>query len=374
MSQKPYRYSLITFVFFIVNLYDAHSQTIIPSKYRRFALPSVYQIVEVIDARKDKTNIGLILNEAKKQVDTVQFAEPLELNLKNALGYCIPKGENEIKYSLALKVNYVEFNKRKVEDHERFWIFYDIEFYVKNTDNTYTKVYDGIEMLEGRADFGHTKDTDEQQFSTLHWLLWEEIHTKINTIRFKNLLKNIPPQQLDTINQTYEYFPIFRSDSLRKGNYDSVSELNNNSPSINVYDLKEPMLVSVDSTNKEIKKMFYPNSWYYGYSNGKSIYLNYDRTGNFVPIERLGTVFEIEGFANKIYNIKEVKDRMIKNVAFDVSRTFLFPTRLNAGLAAASAVGLLVNMLRESPNTRLIIDSKHDGKVKKMPFTIIREK
>ncbi|GGD75272.1 hypothetical protein GCM10011514_44050 [Emticicia aquatilis] len=131
MFQKPYRHSLTTFVFFIINLYVAHSQIVIPAKYRRFGLPSIYQIAEVIDARKDKTNIGLILNEAKKQVDTVQFAEPLEFNLKNTLGYCIPKGENEIKYSLALKVNYVEFNKRKVEDHERFWIFYDIELYVK---------------------------------------------------------------------------------------------------------------------------------------------------------------------------------------------------------------------------------------------------
>ncbi|GGD75261.1 hypothetical protein GCM10011514_44040 [Emticicia aquatilis] len=229
-------------------------------------------------------------------------------------------------------------------------------------------------MLEGRADFGRTKDTDEQQFSTLHWLLWEEIHTKINVIKFKNLLKNTPAQKLEIINQTYEYLPIFNADSLQKGNYDSVAELNNNSPSIKVYDLKEPTLVSVDSTNKEIKQMFYPNSWYYGYSNGKSIYLNYEKNGTFIPIERLGTVFEVEGFANKIYNIKEVKDRMIRNVALDVSRTFLFPTRLNAGLAAASAVGLLVNLLRESPNTRLVIDSKHEGKVKKMPFTIIREK
>ncbi len=359
-------------IFFLVNLQVAFSQIVISSKYRHFDSPSICKIVEIIDARQEKDNVGLIINKASKRIDSVKLETKLEDYLKYWLGFSVVEHENHFKYSLALKVNYIEFNKRKVDEDTRYWLFYDVELYVKNPDSTYSKVYDGIETLEGRADYGHKNDTDTQQFELLHWHLWNELQKKINFIKYKNVLKTVKHQTFAEINKPFVLAPVLTADSLQKGSYDDVNELSNNNPKIKLYNIKERTTVSIDSMDKKIQRVIYPNEWYVGYCDGKQIYGNYNMTNTFIPLERLGTVFEASGFAAKVYNIDGIRQNRINNLALSAQRAVAFPSNLNSGLAAASAVSLLVNLMRDSPNTRVILDIRNGGKFKKMPFIVLR--
>lgn len=357
-------------VIFLISI-ESYSQITVPIKFKSFKYAPNYQIDEVIDARNDTTNVGLILNMDKKKVDTVQLSTPLKIYIKEMFKNNLLTNEKGNKYSITLKINYLEFNKRLIEDKVRYWVFYDFAGYIKNSDNTYTKIFDGFQTIEGKPDMGHKEDSDELQFWTLHWLFWDNIHNQLNSFKYKSILKEGKPLQLSEINKTFELPKVFLSDSLKSGNYDSYQELVDNNPSVKLNNLKEPLFVSIDSTDKTKKQVTYPNKWYLGHSDGKNIFINYNQTGNYIPIERLGTVFEVSGLATKIYNIQQKNN--VANVGLATVRAFTFPTNLNTGLAAISGVGLLISLFNDSSNSRYIIDTKHQGLIMKLPVIVIRE-
>ncbi len=371
IPNKLFRQINKSFILLFFICIKSYSQITIPIKFKSFKYASNYQIDEVIDARNDTTNVGLILNMEKKRVDTVQLSIPLNIYIKEMFRNNLLINEKGSKYSITLKVNYLEFNKRQIEDKVRYWVFYDFTGYIKNSDNTYTQLFDGFQTIEGKPDMGHKDDSDELQFWTLHWLFWDNIHNQLNSFKYKSILKEGKPLKLSEINKTFELPKVFLSDSLKSGNYESYQELLDNNPSVKFNNLKEPLFVSIDSTDKTKKQVIYPNKWYLGHSNGKNIFINYNLTGNYIPIERLGTVFEVSGLATKIYNIQQKSNAT--NLALSTVRAFTFPSNLNTGLAVISGVGLLVSIFNDSSNSRYIIDTRHKGAIMKLPVIVIRD-
>jgi hypothetical protein len=55
----------------------------------------------------------------------------------------------------------------------------------------------------------------------------------------------------------------------------------------------------------------------------------------------------------------------------NISHAFTFPSNFNTGLALISGVGLLINILSDTSNSRIIIDTRHGCEHIKIPHVVL---
>jgi uncharacterized protein YceH (UPF0502 family) len=76
------KYSLLSLLL-LINSQTAFSQVTVSNRYKRFQYASIAKIVEVIDARIEKEEVGLIINLESKRTDTVRLDNNLNDYLLN---------------------------------------------------------------------------------------------------------------------------------------------------------------------------------------------------------------------------------------------------------------------------------------------------
>lgn len=341
-----------------------HAQTVLIPNYRPFTNPSKFRIDSVIDARNEKSYLGLVIDRKSKSVDTLISQENYGTLLQKMFNSCVG---TEQKQPTILKLNHLEFGKRQIEQKYRIWIFYDFEIYLKNPDGTLSTIFNGIDSIEGIPNYGEEEFNSDYLFSKLHWHFWNEFIPKITNSKIKNIIKKPQKLTLSEISKPLECLPIFCDSLLKVGSYLTKQDFIDNKTTIEEINVQKGNIQYTDSTDNSIRTL--PSTYIYGYSDGKQLYINFNKTNQYVPVERLGTVFEASGLAEKFYT----SENYIKNRAvLSGIQALTFPSRLNTGLAAVSAASLLINIIQDSTNYRLVFDTRGEGAPIQMPFVVLK--
>lgn len=361
---KSIRKLALSISLLIGNSIYSYAQTNLLPNYRPFTNLSRFKIDTIIDARYDKDYLGLIIDEKSKSIDTLKSQENYCILLQNMFNSCIGK---EQKQPVILKLNHVEFGKRQVETKIRYWTFYDFELYLKNSDGTFSTVFNGVQAMEGVPNWGEDGFNEDFLFAKLHWYFWNDFIDKIPNSVLKNIAKQPQKLTLSDISKPLDCPPIFCDNTLNTGSYLTKKDFLNNQTKIKEYNIQKNNIQYTDSTDNSIRTL--PSTYIYGYSDGKQLYINYNMTNQYVPVERLGTVFEASGLAPKAYtNNIHLKNQM----ALKTFNALAFPSGLNTGLAVVSAVSLMVNLLKDAENYRLVFDTRSQGEAKKMVFVVLK--
>ncbi len=365
MKNNIKRYFLISWLLSTPNL--IHAQTKISTQYRDFNVNPVFKIGNIIDSREHKSIVGEFINDEKK-IESIVTDDSLHIFLKTLFHNCTKVSENVAKYTFTLKINHLEFDKRNVETKDRYWVFCDFDIFVNNSDNTYSKIFSGVEALEGIRASDDKSLNDDHLFTRLNWYFWDTIYQKFSPSKIRNGLKEVKKMSFEEIYSKNECPVIFCKDSIKVGSYFNKNDLLANKPITEHYNIKDTNLTIKNEVENTIQTI--PSSLIYAYYDGKQLFINYNFTKNYVPVERLGTVFEAAGFTNKVNN-STINNRM-GQMAWNTSRAVVNPSGLNSGLAVVSAVGLLVGLLNDNSNSRLMFDIRSNGEHRKIPFVALR--
>jgi hypothetical protein len=333
--------------------FSSFGQIILPVKYGKFNKSSNFNVVEVLDKRLDTTSVGVINSIDGNKKDTITLNKPIPeffMEMFNKNQNLSPKASNN---SVIFKINYMEFNKRDVKKKQRYWVSYDIDVYLKIAENQYVSLISGMRGLEGETEFRKTENLDEIQFWKLNWHFWDIINTEISKKNLKLQNKDKATLSYEQICQMPEIRNIFNEDVLKVGNYVSLNELFNNRPSVELNKYKKPTYEGVDALTGKKNNLVYPNKHYFGHCDGKNIFINYNMTGDFLPLERLGTSFEIAGIAEKVYH-KRIENRALQTSLYFSTMT---PILANGPLLLSGAI-LAISIFQGPSETRYVLNKE----------------
>jgi hypothetical protein len=249
----------------------------------------------IIDARSDQSkNVGLLVDNLK--TESVEFEDEINKSLFDLFHFALKPTENAIP--IIVKINELEYNKKyfgKGFDKELVWMFADYEIFVRQKDGRYfrlTHVQDLVEAIIPDESYG-------VNFAELTWIFWNKAFSEVQGMRL------LPKPNSIFVDETEMEIPISRPpilrDSIIKGGiYMSYNEFLNNSPSITDIGIDSTgVYLRNIKTNKFEAVRPIDNIW--GFSDGYNLFVNHKNQCDYIPLERVGTTFEIAKAAPKPY-------------------------------------------------------------------------
>ena len=310
-----------------------------------------FEVTEIIDARWDKSHIGLFYDSNTQKTDSVFTEKSLDSTLNYYFKLCQNKRENQ--QSVILKVNYLEFSNRKTKNKEYVWAFCDFSIYVQKPTGIY-EVGRETCALEGKVQ-GSGRLSD---LSKVNWFLWNKVFDKINGISFRT--SKSEPVSSSLMQARITTPEIAFTNFFTPGLYLQYKELLKNKPSIPVFKVTSRKLYKsensikrwefemADSTqNGNFKKMKAAAIW--GYCKNGKLFVRVENQ-QFVEIEPLGTTFEIAGIAMKIQRTQQ-KQEVIATSAFNAAYSIFLGAAINPIILGIAILALL----DQSQNQRLMI-------------------
>lgn len=269
----------------------AQSQVVEPILRKFSEYPSSIKVVEIIDARLDKRNIGILIDTTTARLDTLVFGKSLPETLMPYFEYCLTQ---KTKYQpIILKINSLEFSQRPAKKGELTMAFCDFEVYTKINEGQYQQLSKSIYCFEGK-----TKQHYDLVFSWMNYKLWADIFDSFPK-SFSPISKTISREELMLGANT-------RPDSLPSGVYYTSTDFFQNKPQVENIEItqKNTGLAELRIENAKTKKYEIPKpkNLVWGFSDGKKAYLNFQASNQFVAIEPLGSTYEIANIALKPYH------------------------------------------------------------------------
>lgn len=259
-----------------------------------------FKVVEVIDARLKKENIGLIYDFEAQKVNSVNPQKELQTTLFEYIDRC--QNTSKEQKSIILKINYLEFSNRKTEKRKYVWAFCDYSVYLQQAEGVceIARKTCAVEGLSG--DNGISSD-----LSKINWLLWSDIFDQMNRINFKNeelafISRNILTKPISTPK-------IIFTDFLLNGIYQNYEEFLQNNPfykkfrltiykmSPAPYGAKSWEFQTKENISDTFQKIKTSRVW--GYCKDSRVFVKDPDNKQFFEIEPLGTTFEIDGIVQK---------------------------------------------------------------------------
>ncbi len=269
-----------------------------PEKDRR----SLFQSIEVIDARPDTSLIGIHTENRmlpQTRLRQLVLSGPVAASVRDWLGALFAGPGAEYKVLVVIRklwVSDVSYSYREREAQEdpefrdnKINIRLKAEIYASKEDGRYTPVlrYDTVLVM---AKFGYNKIGES--LSDLLQQLGDTLSSPdIDRKWSRNRL--IGRGDIDRFNHSSFDYPIFRDSTLIKGVYASYSEFLNNSPSLHNYELVKEKNNSLLYTRDDAGHSYYNhNAW--GICDGKGLYVMVE--GFLFPIFRDQYAFYLSGF------------------------------------------------------------------------------
>lgn len=352
--------TILAVLFFICCL-SIQAQKILLANAGKFSARQFFEVVEVVDARHERENVGVIYHPDTQQSEAISIAKPLAQFLQEYFTMCSTPRTTKTK--CIVKINFLEFGYRKIKEREYVWAYCDYEVFSKR-DGGVAFIERQTAAVEGKVSGnGLTMD-----LAKLNWLLWNDAFWQISDLPIKSK-KDTEVLPATVVQQPTNSPAILFTDSLRAGIYANYEEMIQNKPSITDFKLtkynltapntglKQWVFETLDSTAKKgMKKVKMNKVW--GYCKNSRLYVQVDAK-QFVEIEPLGTSFEIAGMALKSYQTVH-KTQMSKYswpVLGAYSRLY---TSVPAQLGVVSAVALIsiISKLAKDSNQRAIVTEK----------------
>jgi hypothetical protein len=328
----------------------------------KFDARQFFEVVEVIDARHERENVGQIYYADTQQSEAITTAKPLAEFLEEYFVMC--SKPRTTKSKCIIKINYLEFGYRKIKDREYVWAYCDYEVFSKREGGV-SLIDRQTAAVEGKVKGnGFTMD-----LAKLNWLLWNDAFWQIADLPIKSK-KDIELLPVTVLQQPINSPAIIFTDSLQAGIYANYEELMQNKPSITdfkltKYDLPAPntglkqWVFEIPDSNKKkgIAKVQASKIW--GYCENSRIYVQVDAR-QFIEIEPLGTSFETSGMAIKGYQTGY--RTQMNNYGWSVlgaySRLYSSLPGPATGFLGATALVAIIAKLASDPNQRAIVTEK----------------
>ena len=336
------------------------------------------KIDRVIDARSDISNVGILMDTLTDKATFLNFQKPLCDTFKEFFDFCAVT-TNGKSLPLILKINYLELNERKIfldEESKKptmlYWIYCDYELVYKVNDSTYTSLYQRQEALEGKITL-----VNSQNYNQLLWEFWNK-QIKDWDFVLKLNKENFQKVSLSSISKLPE---ILNFTQPKKGVFNSFGDFVTNSPIDSTSQCRfkpnDETGFQVESiTDKSLKWKKDKTRW--GLSDGMNVFYNFEtdyadtRLGIYVPIQPLGTTFEVAGqVMNPTLNYPNSKrlGHLSGNLVANSIITNFNPSTFNTAIVAISVAQLLFSALKEDMSSfqRYNFDMV-TGKIQKIPI------
>jgi hypothetical protein len=310
-----------------------------------------FEVVEVIDARFEQENVGIIYHADTQQLEPIVTAKPLAEFLQEYFNMCSSVSSTQTKR--IVKINFLEFGYRKIKNREYVWAYCDYEVFSKREGGV-SYVDRQTAVVEGKVS-GNSLMLD---LAKINWLLWNDAFGQINRLWPSDKKRVLLPNS--SLLQPISTPAFLFADSMRSGIYANYEELMQNKPSITNFTVTQKgdkwLFTVADSTqvggNRSLRASkvwgFCQNGRVYGAVESKY----------FVEIEPLGTTFEMAGLALKSY---QTGRRVSTNKAVMlgvIHRAIVTQPASVGGTALYVGLALFVELAKD-PNQRMIRGRKY---------------
>jgi hypothetical protein len=352
---------LIKYFLFFITLSTIAQPIVIKPIVKPFesSLGSLFEIVEIIDARPNKDYLGIVVDTVAHKLDTLIIQESAEQFLKDQINSCVFTKKEWKRTPVILKLNYWEINRRYSEDELLYFGMADVEIFVQN-ENGYYQATRLSYPLETRF-----KNPVSDPYSITNWYLWDAVIREIND---KHNLKNERGKSIlkdkESIRQCLAIAPIYCKDTLSTGVFKNLDEFMNNTPSITEFryevgEGKIKLFIPVEGVIGEFRR----TRTAYGFYDGKQMYVLYNTI--FMPVERVGNTYELKGLALKVSDLqleekeaKSLEDRSVqlanRKRYYAIPLGWNVPPSISAAGGALSLIGFLAS--QEKHNHRHFLD------------------
>ena len=380
------RFTAFFFLFLLSHFIQA--QITFTPTFRKFnkEYQARYYIDKIIDARADTSVlVGTMIDTVAKIVERVEFEKSVSASLLESIDFAIDRYPKAMP--LTMRINYLEYGKRQVKKDENcLWLYIDADFLTIKEGKLIRvglvqKAFEGINL----------SGINSVDLANLSWNACKEI---LKDLIYKNSLKSLDGViYADSMLSKRRIFPeILDPEKIKEGIFGSYEGFLKNEPWLTPkleYSEKGEFLIvdSLSGKRERIKPsefvwiVCHRGQLFYAFKN-KDIFTKYQ----YVPLERLGTTFEVAGIAQKVYN-KNLESYRIQTATSRVmsgavslstiprsfstiysTTTYFRPTGLYYASIAIGAIQILSSLLGENREGRFILNSS-SGQLERIYFT-----